>query len=105
MKFCKQCGRAIKKKITESQIIFKCMCGYIADTSPEDVLISSNILTSSESLEMYHNLIHFAPFDRTNELIKFPCPNCGLDYITQIRVGSSEIIIYRCKCGFTKIIN
>lgn len=104
MKFCKQCERAIKKKIVENRIIFKCICGYLENTDPEDVLINHDTLTSNENPEMYHNLIHFAPFDRTNELIKQDCPNCGLDYFTQIRVGSSEIIIYKCKCGY-KIIN
>ena len=48
---------------------------------------------------MYRNLIRTAPFDRTNQQVSRSCSGCGLDYMTQIRVGESEAIIYTCKCG------
>jgi DNA-directed RNA polymerase subunit M/transcription elongation factor TFIIS len=104
MKFCSVCNRSIKKKIIVGSVIFKCICGNTEPTLPSDVSIDDSQLGSTQTIEMYNNLIDLAPFDRTNQLIKKDCPNCGLDYLTQIRVGSSEIIIYRCKCGYKKII-
>lgn len=103
MKFCSNCNRAIKKRITMGVVVFKCVCGYSEETKPEDVLISNITINSTETTEMYNNLIELAPFDRTTQLVKLDCPNCGRDYVSQIRVGTSEIIVYRCKCGYKKI--
>jgi DNA-directed RNA polymerase subunit M/transcription elongation factor TFIIS len=105
MKFCSICSRTIKKNISMGNVIFKCVCGNIEKTLPEDSLISDPTISENETMGMYDNLIEFAPFDRTNQLIKMDCPTCGLDYLTQIRVGTSEVIIYRCKCGYKKIVN
>lgn len=104
MKFCSICNRAIKKRIVMGSVLFKCECGNAEETNPEDVLISNITTNTTETTEMYNNLIDLAPFDRTNQLIKEICPTCGLDYLTQIRVGTSEIIVYRCKCGYKKVI-
>lgn len=103
MKFCKHCNRAIKKRILLGQVVFKCVCGNLEETKPDDVLISNITLNHTETTEMYNNLIELAPFDRTTQLINLDCPDCGRDYVSQIRVGTSEIIVYRCKCGYKKI--
>ena len=103
MKFCTKCDRAIKKRIISGSVVFRCICGNVEETRPEDVLISSITVNTTETTEMYNNLIELAPFDRTTQLISFDCPSCGRDYISQIRIGSSEIIVYRCKCGYKKI--
>lgn len=100
MKFCSKCDRAIKKKISSGSVVFKCVCGNTENSLEEDVLISSETLSSAETTEMYNNLIDFAPFDRTNQLTKKDCKKCGRDYLTQLRVGTSEIIIHVCKCGY-----
>jgi len=105
MKFCSTCDRAIKKRIIAGNVVFKCVCGNTEESRPEDVLISSITLHTAETTEMYNNLIELAPFDRTTQLIKADCPNCGLDYLSQVRVGTSEIIVYRCKCGYKKVNN
>ena len=103
MKFCSSCNRAIKKRIVMGAVVFNCVCGNSEESKPEDVLISNITLNYTETTEMYNNLIELAPFDRTTQLIKFDCPNCGRDYVSQIRVGTSEIIVYRCKCGYKKV--
>jgi len=100
MKFCSKCNRAIKKKILLGSVIFKCFCGHIEESNPEDVLISNITITNTETPEMYDNLIRLAPFDRTNQLVEKNCPNCGRNYMTQIRIGSVEIIVYSCRCGY-----
>lgn len=102
MKFCSKCNRSIKKKIVLGSVLFKCICGNVEETKDEDVLISNITINSTETTEMYNNLIELAPFDRTTQLVKLYCPQCGRDYLSQIRVGTSEIIIYRCKCGYKK---
>lgn len=104
MKFCSRCERNIKKEIVSGAVIFKCVCGNIEKTNPEDVLISNVTTTNIDTVEMYRNLIDSAPFDRTTQLIKKDCPKCGLDYLSQLRLGTAEIIVYRCKCGYEKII-
>lgn len=104
MKFCKKCKRSIKKKISMGTITFQCICGNLEEVNPEDVLISTPTTNSTENKEMYSNLISLAPFDRTNQLVEMDCPNCGLDYLTQVRITSSEIVIYICKCGYQKIV-
>lgn len=100
MKFCSVCGRAIKKKIIMGSVVFRCVCTNIEESTPEDVLISNMTTSTTDTPEMYYNLIELAPFDRTNQIIKKDCPLCGLNYLTQIRVGVSEIVIYKCKCGY-----
>lgn len=105
MKFCSLCQRVIKKRIDNDRILFECICGNIEETTEEDVLISSGITKELPSIEKYEKLIYFAPFDRTNQLVYKDCPKCGLDYLTQLRIGENEIIIYRCKCGYKQIID
>jgi predicted RNA-binding Zn-ribbon protein involved in translation (DUF1610 family) len=105
MKFCTLCKRSIRRKISGGNVIYKCYCGKVEPTLPEDVMIGNLTLLSTEkTTEMYDNLITLAPFDRTNQLDPKQCPNCGLDYMTRLRIGTSETTIYRCKCGYTKQI-
>jgi DNA-directed RNA polymerase subunit M/transcription elongation factor TFIIS len=103
MKFCSRCFRCIKNSKSPKFIVYKCKCDHIEPTEPEDLLILSETTANTETTEMYNNLIELAPFDRTNQLVKKDCPDCGLDYLTQLRIGPSEIIIYRCKCGYREI--
>jgi DNA-directed RNA polymerase subunit M/transcription elongation factor TFIIS len=105
MKFCSICNRAIKKTIKNGSVSFVCVCGNIEKETPEDTLISSTAIGSIEIASMYESLIESAPFDNTNQLVSKDCPNCGRDYLTQIRISSAEIIIYRCKCGYTAEFN
>jgi DNA-directed RNA polymerase subunit M/transcription elongation factor TFIIS len=102
MKFCKVCRRSIKKRIVSNSVVFKCECGHVEATNPEDVLISSETLSSTDTTEWYNNLIHNAPHDKTCQLVKQDCPDCGLDYLTQLRLGNSEIVVHRCKCGYKR---
>lgn len=104
MKFCSVCERAIKKRIVSGSVLFQCKCNNIEETNPEDILISNITTANIDTVEMYSNLIDSAPFDRTTQLIQKNCPTCGLDYLSQIRLGSSEIIVHRCKCGYKEII-
>jgi hypothetical protein len=80
-------------------VVFRCPCGVEEPGTPEDARIGGAVLGAGETTEMYRRLIQTAPFDRTNQLVKRPCRGCGLDYMTQIRVGDAEVIVYKCDCG------
>lgn len=82
-------------------VSFVCYCGVRVDGGPEDARIASDILNAGETEEMYRRLIRSAPFDRVNQQVLRDCPKCGLDYMTQIRVGAREVVIWVCKCGYS----
>lgn len=97
---CPQCNRAMTRDTSSGTVNFICYCGYHVEGTSEDVRISGDVLNAGETEEMYRRLIRNAPFDRVNQQVKRDCPKCGLDYMTQIRVGSREIVIWVCKCGY-----
>lgn len=99
MRFCKICQRAMVRDTASGAVVFRCACGTEEAGAAEDARVSGAILGSSETTEMYRRLIQSAPFDRTNQLVHRDCPACGLNYMTQVRVGAAEVIVYRCKCG------
>ncbi len=101
MHFCKDCSRAMRRDCQSGRVVFRCPCGTEEVGSPADARIFGGVLGSTETAEMYSNLIRHAAFDRTNQLVKKHCPVCRRDYMTQIRVGDSEVIVYKCKCGYT----
>jgi hypothetical protein len=82
-------------------VVFKCYCGVEERGTAEDALIASDILHSGETAQMYERLISNAAFDRANQQVHRDCPDCGLDYMAQVRVGSREVVVWVCKCGYT----
>ena len=80
-------------------VVYKCPCGVEEAGGAADARVGGASLGAGETTEMYRRLIQTAPFDRTNQLVRRLCPECGLDYQVQVRVGIAEVIIYKCKCG------
>ena len=74
-------------------------CGETVDGTEWDARVGGAALGSGETTEMYQKLIDVSAHDRTNQLVKKDCQMCGRDYMTQIRVGESEVIVHTCKCG------
>lgn len=101
MKFCKVCERVMPREISSGAVVYVCACGAEEKGSEADARIGGQIYGSGETKSMYKYLIDTAPQDRTNQLVRRDCPNCGLDYMVQIRVGSAEVIVYSCKCGYS----
>jgi DNA-directed RNA polymerase subunit M/transcription elongation factor TFIIS len=99
MRFCKNCGRAMIRDPSSGAVVFRCPCGTEEAGGPEDARVFGYVLGAGETTEMYRLLIRTAAHDRTNQLVHRSCPECGLDYMTQIRVGDAEVIVYKCKCG------
>lgn len=100
MRFCGACGRVMRVETGTGSVEYSCSCGRQEAGGPEAARVFGDVLTSTEVTEMYDRLVRSAPFDRTCQLVAKTCPDCGLDYMSQIRVGAAEVIIYRCKCGW-----
>jgi predicted RNA-binding Zn-ribbon protein involved in translation (DUF1610 family) len=81
-------------------VVFHCHCGKQIAGIADDALIVSGVLDAGEAAGMNRRLIYSAPFDRVNQQVKKDCPKCGLDYLTQVRIGAQEVVIYRCTCGY-----
>jgi len=83
---------------SSGSVVFNCYCGYTVKGTAKDAQIMGGM--SGETEEMYRRLIRTAAHDRVNQQVKKDCPKCGLDYMTQIRVGDREIVVWVCKCGY-----
>lgn len=103
MRFCPTCGRAMIRDPSMGTINFRCPCGVEEKGTAYDARIAGAVLGAGETTEMYQRLIQNAPHDRTNQIVHKQCPDCGLDYMVQIRVGDAEVIIYKCKCGYETV--
>lgn len=100
MRTCPECGRVMFRSTASGTVSFMCYCGVVAEKTPEDARIAGGVLHAGETEEMYRRLIRNAAFDRVNQQVRKECPKCGLDYMTQIRVGAREIVVWVCKCGY-----
>jgi hypothetical protein len=86
---------------TESgEIVFKCPCGEEVKGAPYDARVGGIVVGSSETTDLYKRLIRSAPYDPVNQKVMCPpCPDCGRDYVAQLRISLAEVVIHRCKCG------
>lgn len=100
MHICPECGRLMARDTSQGKVSFTCFCGVVAEGKPEDARIAGGLLHAGETEEMYQRLIRTAGQDRVNQQVKKDCPSCGLDYMTQIRVGTREVVVWVCKCGY-----
>ncbi|QRW44660.1 pC105R [African swine fever virus] len=101
MKICKACSSCMVRTYVDGNIIFRCSCGESVQGDSQNLLVSSKVYHTGEMEDKYKIFIKNAPFDPTNCQIKKDCPNCHLDYLTQICIGSQKIIILVCRCGYT----
>nr|BBO54006.1 C122R homolog protein [Abalone asfa-like virus]BCY04554.1 hypothetical protein [Abalone asfa-like virus] len=100
MKVCSSCQSSMERTIYNDTIYFKCHCGNEIQGTVDDLRIAGHSYNySTEIVEKFANLVKFAMFDPINQKIKKDCNNCGLDYMTQLKLGHEEIILYVCKCG------
>jgi acetone carboxylase gamma subunit len=81
-------------------VVFHCFCGYQLEGGQQDALIASDILAAGETAQMYERLLANAAHDRVNQQVRRDCPQCGLDYMAQVRLGPREVVVWKCKCGY-----
>ena len=99
MNFCKQCQSILTKEIRQDgSISFICSCLTEQPGIPADTLIYEEFLGP---VDVAHRevFIENSPYDPAGAVIKRDCPQCGLDFMTLIRVGQAESVIYTCTCG------
>ena len=102
MSFCPKCDRAMVRATATGAVQWHCTaCGEVVDGTLWDARVGGSVAGAGETLDVYQRLIRAAPFDRVNMLVKRDCPDCGRDYMTQLRLGEDEVIIFACKCGHT----
>ncbi len=100
MKVCPQCGLAMRRTTGAGGVAFECHCGLVCEGGAEDARVAGDVLHAGETEEMYRRLIRNAAHDLTNQQVKKECPACSLDYMTQVRVGHREAVVFVCKCGY-----
>ena len=103
MKFCPKCDSHMRRETSSGQVEFQCgVCGERVAGTEWDTRIRGGVLDSGETREKYGRLISNSAHDRVNQQVRRDCEKCGLDYMTQIRVGDREVVVYTCKCGHTE---
>jgi hypothetical protein len=100
MRFCFVCDRAMVRGTHVGRVMYRCSCGCSISGTPHESRLGGASFTSAETTEMYGRLISNAPFDRTGQLVQRDCPDCGLNYMTLLRIGAAETVIMACKCGY-----
>ena len=100
VKFCPVCEKSLEVSFGTT-IIFKCpVCQTVVPSTPEDVRMPTAFHATEENIELWNNIRKNAPFDRVTEKVKKDCPQCKRDYLTMLRLGKNEYVVYACKCGY-----
>jgi DNA-directed RNA polymerase subunit M/transcription elongation factor TFIIS len=100
VQICPECDRVMTRDTSTGSVVFHCHCGIRVEGAATDALIDGDTLDAGETVDMYRRLIRSAAHDRVNQQVRRDCPECGLDYMTQIRVGEQEVVVWKCKCGY-----
>jgi len=101
MKFCEECGSVMAKTTTAAgQIIFQCICLITEVGEPRDTLMYEEFLETAESNQKHDVFIENSPFDLAANVVLKDCPQCKLNFMIMTRIGSDEITIYTCSCGY-----
>jgi len=74
-------------------------CGERVEGDEYDALIYDEFLGQKETVAVYKSILTTAPHDPATQLVKRTCEKCGRPYMSVMRVGDAERIIYLCKCG------
>lgn len=89
-----------KSTSTTGLIKYTCRCQYPLDGVPDDTLMAEGYLETEESNLKYEAFVESAPFDPAANIVMLDCPQCGLNYLTMVRIGISEMTMYVCTCGY-----
>ncbi len=100
MRFCSYCSSNMSKSTATGAIVFHCRCQIQINGDPADTLMFEELLETSESNLKHEVFIENSAFDPARNIVMKDCPQCGLDFLTMIRVGVNEVIMYSCSCSF-----
>lgn len=97
---CPQCHtRTMVRRLGATDVYYECACGGRVPGTSHDRRISSGGQTDAQQHEKYATIIGNAPFSPTMLRVRRPCDNCGLPYMTQVRVSENETIVHVCECS------
>lgn len=103
VKYCKVCEKSMDLSTATGKLIYKCpICQTIEPGDPMDYKMPSNFHNIEENVQLWSNNIRNAPYDVCERKAK-TCENCGRDYVTQLRLGKNEAIVFACKCGWNSV--
>ncbi len=104
MKICKFCESVMAKSTPSAggNIVFKCRCQYMEDGAPDDSLMQEEYLeTETMSSSLKHDVfIENSPYDAAGNIVLKDCLQCGLNFLTMIRIGTAETCMLVCSCGY-----
>lgn len=101
MNFCDQCQACLEKEILPTgKIVFTCTCGLVKEGTPDDTLILEEFPEMADMTQKYDVFIENAPHDPAGYIIMEPCLKCNLDFMTLVRVGVNQTVLYTCTCGY-----
>lgn len=98
IQFCPICNSRMTKSTTAAGIIYVCICQHTVAGTAEDSLMSEQRSNTSESDIKYEQLIANSANDPAGYKVSALC-ECGVDFMTLVRYGEQEKIIYVCTCG------
>jgi DNA-directed RNA polymerase subunit M/transcription elongation factor TFIIS len=100
MKFCPECQSLMSKTTTPSgNILFHCRCQLVIDGGDDDSLMAEQYLETAESNHKHDVFIENSPYDQAGNIIEIDCPDCGLNFMTMVRIGVRETVMYTCSCS------
>jgi hypothetical protein len=80
-------------------IVFQCRCLNTELGMPDDTLMAEEYLETGRS-DLKHNVfIKNAAHDTAANIVLKDCPNCRLNFMTRILIGTQESTLYTCTCG------
>jgi hypothetical protein len=100
IKFCVKCGALMDKLLVGNKVEFKCVCQNVVLGAPEDTLLAEETVDNLESYKKHDAFIENSPHDAARCIVMKNCPTCNLNFLTMIRIGTDETVVYVCKCGF-----
>jgi DNA-directed RNA polymerase subunit M/transcription elongation factor TFIIS len=101
MRFCDQCDSIMRKTTSATgTIMFQCVCGNSIIGSDDDTLMYEHRNDDASTTNKHEVLIDNSPYDMAANRISKDCPKCGLNFLTQVRIGAAETTIFTCSCGF-----
>ena len=91
-KFCDNCKKILIEYTSEGVLKFRCICGKTFDAEPNDTLLYEVYPEAASSNQKYITYIKNSPHDLAGNKVLKDCEKCGLNYMTRIYVGGSNIM-------------
>lgn len=101
MNFCKECQAYLIKNITSNdEIVFECFeCDLRTNGTAEDTLLEEEFTQSAITDLIHEQFVLNSAYDDAGNKILRDCKKCGLNFMTKIRRGEMQTVLYTCSCG------